>query len=108
MRNKMKRIKMLIIITLLNLNGAISAEPDFIWSKDFFGDGNSNTRTLPIRRLDGNNEGFVGATGNAVPRRFIDSSGNLECHILVTYQEWILSSSGSIYNSSENDSCPLF
>ncbi|MFK8011266.1 MAG: hypothetical protein AB8B80_04445 [Marinicellaceae bacterium] len=94
------------ITTFLFLNMAIASEPEFIWSKDFFGDGISNTRTLPIGVLDGNNEGFVGATGNAVPRRFINANNDLECHILIRYQNGIMSTTGNIHDNN-SDNCPL-
>lgn len=106
MRNKMNKLTTLIIIALLSPKLALSAEPEFIWSKDFFGDGISNTRTLPLASLDGNSQGFVGATGNVVPRRFINSNGELECHILVRYKDGIMSSTGNIHDNS-GDNCPL-
>ena len=102
----MKTIITLIIITLLNTNNATSVEPEFIWSKDFFGDGITSSRLLPIGALDGNNEGFVGATGSSVPRRFINANNELECHILVRYKDGIISTTGNIHDNN-GDNCAL-
>ncbi|MGV6852407.1 MAG: hypothetical protein ACWA5R_09565 [bacterium] len=100
--------RVFVLLLLLGIcSVSHSATVEFAWSHSFFGDGISNTKTIPFGRLDGDNSGFVGATANAVPRRYINSEGNLECHILLRYQNGIISTTGDIYNPANGDTCPL-
>jgi hypothetical protein len=100
-----KKYPFLVLLGMCSITH--SAILDFSWSKAFFGDGISNTRTIPFGRLDGDNMGFVGATANAVPRRYINANGDLECHILLRYKNGIITTTGDIYNPVNGDTCPL-